>query len=160
MSNIFQGRFTASVDQDFVVFVIGMRVNKWWLFHRWFPVALAMPKMLMKLQHDKSLGMRGGESFFRFFPLTTCLVSYWDSFEHLERFASDKSLPHYEPWMMFMKKIGKSGDVGIYHETYKVSSKGYECVYGNMPKFGLAQAFSHIPVGPASHEAKSRMNQK
>ena len=61
-----------------------MRVNKWWQFHKWIPTALAMPRMLMKLQQDKSLGMYSAESFFRFFPLTTTLISYWESFEHLE----------------------------------------------------------------------------
>ncbi|MBC7464549.1 MAG: DUF4188 domain-containing protein [Bdellovibrio sp.] len=157
MDKIFNGRFTAKTDQDFVVFIIGMRVNKWWLFHRWLPVILAMTKMLMTLQKDKSLGMRGMESFFRLFPTTTCLISYWDSFEHLDRFASDKSLPHYDAWMAFMKKAGKSGDVGIYHETYKVSQQGFECLYGNMPKFGLASAFSHEAVTPASHSAKDRI---
>lgn len=157
MSKLFQGRFTAKAEQDFVVFIIGMRVNKWWLFHRWLPVAVAMPKMLIQLQKEKSLGMRGAESFFRFFPVTTCLISYWDSFEHLDRFASDRSLPHYQAWMDFMKKVGQSGDVGIYHETFKVSQKGFECLYGNMPKFGLARAFGHEAVTPGTHAAKDRM---
>jgi hypothetical protein len=36
-------RLTASIDGDFVVFLIGMRFNSWWKLHRWLPVAQAMP---------------------------------------------------------------------------------------------------------------------
>jgi len=30
MAKIYNGRFTATTDQPFVVFLIGMRINKWW----------------------------------------------------------------------------------------------------------------------------------
>ncbi len=159
MAKIFPGRYTAEVNRDFVVFIIGMRVNRWWMFHLWLPVAFAMPRMLIRLQQNRSLGMLGGESFFRFFPITTTLISYWESFEHLERFATDKSLPHAGPWAKFMKSVGSSGNVGIYHETYKVKSSEFECIYGNMPKFGLASAFAHIPLKKSHNTAKSRINQ-
>ncbi len=32
-------RLTATIDGDFVVFLIGMRFNAWWKLHRWLPVA-------------------------------------------------------------------------------------------------------------------------
>lgn len=69
MSKIFPGRYSSEVNRDFVVFIIGMQVNRWWMFHLWLPVAFAMPRMLIKLQKNKNLGMLGGESFFRFFLL-------------------------------------------------------------------------------------------
>ena len=41
--NILTERVTAKVDQDeFVVFLIGMRVNKPWKVHKWLPVARAI----------------------------------------------------------------------------------------------------------------------
>ncbi len=157
MAKVQAGRFTAATDRDFVVFIIGMRVNHWWMFHKWIPVAFAMPRMLMKLFSDKSLGMLGAESFFRPFPLTTCMISYWESFEKLERFARDRTLPHAEAWARFLKNVGNNGSVGIYHETYQVKPGDFECVYGNMPLFGLAAATRHVPVGPGTDSAKDRI---
>ena len=51
-------------------------------------------------------------------PLTLC---YFRSPEHLYRFAKDTSLPHLEPWRRFNRKVGSSGDVGVWHETYRVA---------------------------------------
>lgn len=59
-----------------------------------------------------------------------------------------------------MKSIGGKGSVGIYHETYLVKSSQYECIYANMPKFGLANAFTHVPIQKSHHTARSRLNQK
>ena len=46
MSKVINGPVTAEMDGDFVVFLIGMRVNKWWKLHKWFPVFTAMSPML------------------------------------------------------------------------------------------------------------------
>lgn len=156
MSKVLRGRHTADVDRDFVVFMIGMRVNKWWLVHKWLPVAVAMPKMLMVLGRDKSLGMLGAESFFRLFPLTTTMISYWESFDHLEKFATDQTLPHAPAWANYMRSVGNNGSVGTYHETYRVSRSECESIYSNMPKFGLAAAFHHTPVSKEKNAARNR----
>ena len=42
-------RLSATVEGSLVVFLIGMRVNKPWKVHRWWPVAQAMPRMLAEL---------------------------------------------------------------------------------------------------------------
>ena len=39
-------RMTALMDRPFVVFLIGMRINKWWRPDLWLPVAMSMPKMV------------------------------------------------------------------------------------------------------------------
>jgi hypothetical protein len=74
------------------------------------------------------------------------LASYWRSFEDLERFAHSKDDPHFPAWREFMKSVGSDGTVGIWHETYVVPAGHYECIYGNMPRFGLAAATEHVPV--------------
>ena len=38
-------RMTARMDGDFVVFMIGMRINRPWMIHKIIPVFAAMPKM-------------------------------------------------------------------------------------------------------------------
>jgi hypothetical protein len=47
ISQIIPARMTARLEGDFVVFLIGMRVNRWWKFGKWVPVASAMQRMLM-----------------------------------------------------------------------------------------------------------------
>jgi fumigallin biosynthesis monooxygenase-like protein len=45
MNSVFNGRRTAELDGSFVVFIIGMRVNKLWAVHKWFPVARVMRRI-------------------------------------------------------------------------------------------------------------------
>ena len=42
-------RLTAEIKGDFVVFLIGMRINAPLKVHRWLPVARAMPRMITEL---------------------------------------------------------------------------------------------------------------
>src|SRR5690242_16225836 len=120
MSAIFNGRFTANTPERFVVFLVGMRINRWWMLHKWLPVSLAMPTMLKRLESERKLGMLHSEGFFRFFPITTCLISYWKDFDSLENFAKSANEPHLTPWSKFMKQVGADGTVGIWHETYQI----------------------------------------
>lgn len=83
---------------------------------------------------------------YRLSPLPPVVVQYWRSFDDLERFARDNDDPHLEPWRQF--KIGKSGDVGIWHETYRVKTTDIETIYGNMPPGGLGLGLSSS-AGPA-----------
>ncbi len=47
--------------------------------------------------------------------------------------------------------------VGIWHETYVVRAGDYECLYGNMPRFGLAKAGEHVPVASKGETAAARL---
>lgn len=159
-NSVYSGRYTAKTDEPFVVFLIGMRVNQPWQVRKWMSVASAMPPMLKTLYANaEEKGFLGGEQFFRLFPLTTMMVSYWRSFEDLERFARSPADPHLAAWQDFMRQVGKDGSVGIYHETYQVQPGQYECIYGNMPQFGLAAATQHVRVARKSDRASERIRQ-
>ena len=156
---VYPGRFTAEYDESFVVFLIGSRFNDWKIWkYRW--LGQAMGDMLTVLHEHPEKGFLGGESFFRFNPITSILVSYWRSYDHLERFAHDKDDPHLEPWRRFMREIGNDGSVGIWHETYKVEAGAYEVMYSNMSRFGLSKATRHVPVTDRSHTARQRLNRQ
>ncbi len=157
MPQVFSGRFTAQTNEPFVVFLIGMRANKFWSLSKWMPVALAMPPMLKTLYENPEKGFLGGENFFRISPVTTLLLSYWRSFEDLENFARNPSEPHLEAWKTFNKSVGTDGSVGIWHETYCVDAGKYEAVYANMPKFGLAAATEHVPAIGRKETARRRL---
>jgi len=148
------GRYTADIEGDFVVFLIGMRFNKAWKVHQWWPVFTAMPKMLRTIGQHPELGCLGTQAWF---GRTTILLQYWRSFEDLDRFARDRELPHLEPWRRFNRAIAASGDVGIWHETYKVRAGEYEAIYGNMPEFGLAKAGRHLPARGKANSAAARI---
>ena len=53
--------------------------------------------------------------------------------------------------------VRDSGDVGIWHETYRVHAHDDETIYGNMPVFGLAAASRRIPVAHKAHTAAARI---
>ena len=85
---VFPGRFTADPGRESVtVFLIGMRANRWWKFGTVARVASAMPTMLRHLAANPESGMLGCEQWF---GRTTMLLSYWESPEHLRRFAADR----------------------------------------------------------------------
>ena len=59
VSSISPGRFTADIEGSFVVFIIGMRINRLMAFHKWVPVAQAMGPMVRQLMTHKELGLQG-----------------------------------------------------------------------------------------------------
>lgn len=159
MTHIYPGRYTAQTDEPFVVFLIGMRINKLWAVKKWLPVVRAMPPMIETLMKHPQTGFMGGEYFFNFFALTSLAVQYWRSFEDLERFARAPSDPHLPAWKAFNQTVGNDGSVGIWHETYLVQPGQYEAIYGNMPRFGLAAAAEHLTISGRGHTARERISQ-
>jgi len=155
MSEIFNGRFTAQTDEPFVVFLIGMRINRFRAVRKWWPVANAMQPMLSSLYAHPDKGFLGGQMFLTWRGVT--MLQYWRSFEDLERFARQPSDPHLAAWKQFNQSVGADGSVGIWHETYQVPAGQYECVYGNMPLFGLAGATTHVPVVGRRETARRRL---
>jgi hypothetical protein len=82
------------------------------------------------------------------------LVQFWRSFEDLERYARNSDAEHLPAWRKFNKRIRDSGNVGIWHETYKVRAGEYEAIYGNMPAVGLATVGTHSPLGSTTTAAQ------
>ena len=144
MSKVVAKRVTAEIEGDFVVFLIGMRINKPWKLHKWLPTTMAMRRMIRELERRPESGFLGH------IASLGVIVQYWRSFEHLEAYARDANHLHWPAWVDFNTRVGRSrGDVGIWHETYRVRAGEYECVYSGMPPFGLAKASSTVDaVGP------------
>jgi hypothetical protein len=153
-SKILAQRVTAEFDGEVVVFLIGMRINKFWKVHKWLPVTRAMSRMLAELEPNPQSGFLGAHGWF---GRTSILVQYWKSFEDLERYAKDRSQQHLPAWAAFNRAVGSNGDVGIWHETYRIRAGDYECIYNNMPAFGLAKATRLVPVGTLKESAAARL---
>jgi hypothetical protein len=151
---IFTGRYTTENSDDIVVFMIGMRVNKPLKLHKWLPVFSAMPGMIKELYTNKAeLGFLSMETYFGL--RTTCMIQYWRSMDDLLAYAHNEK--HLTAWKNFNQKIGSNGAVGIYHESYRITSGNYESIYGNMPRYGLGKALQHIPIFAGRHTARERM---
>lgn len=154
---IIEERVSAKVESDeFVVFLIGMRVNRPWKVHRWLPVARAMGRMISELGAAPDMGLKHVESWF---GRTSIMVQYWSSFEALEAYATSRSAEHLPAWRDFNRLVGSNGDVGIWHETYVVRPGTFECVYNNMPRFGLSRAFETVPAVGDYARAPARLAQ-
>ena len=130
-------RLTADMDGEFVVFMIGLRINAPLKVHKWLPVVRAMPRMLTELHRQPELGFIHSEMWF---ARTTIMVQYWRSMSQLLEYSRLRTAEHLPAWHAFNKAIGTDGTVGIWHETYAASPGSYENVYVNMPPFGLGRA--------------------
>ena len=152
MAKVFAGRHSARIDGDFVVFLIGMRLNRPWKVRHlpWFMGT--MPRMIKELEADPSSGFLGAQQAVMFGGLG--VIQYWRSFGHLERYARNPDQHHLPAWKEFNRRIRDSGDIGIWHETYRVHAGDYEAIYGNMPRVGLAAAGEHGAIGSTSTAAQ------
>ena len=155
MATIFPGRYAAQSDQPFVVFLIGMRVNKLFALGSWLRVAAAMPPMIAELKRDPSRGLLHAQFFL--YWRGVCVLQYWRSFEQLHAYAHDRNAAHLPAWAEFNRRIGGNGSVGIWHETYTVAPGQYESIYANMPRFGLSAAAQHMPATGRLDSARSRI---
>jgi len=158
MAEIHNGRFAAQIEGDFVVFLIGMRVNRLLSFSKWFPVTKAMPQMLNELFQHPELGLLHASSARS--GRTISMTQYWRSFEHLHAYAHAKDKAHLPAWAEFNRLVGGNGAVGIFHETYMVKAGEYEAVYANMPRYGLAKAGEMVPAVGRMQSAKARLGRE
>ena len=136
------GRWTAELDGDFVVFLIGAAVHDPAVTTEVSGLPMAMVDMLDELEADPSKGLLGytrhGE------PGNGVLVQYWRSFEALEAYARNpdagtRRLACVEP---LDRRPRRSR---IWHETFKVSAGNYEAIYQNMPVMGLRRPVDRSP---------------
>ncbi|HLI71559.1 MAG TPA: DUF4188 domain-containing protein [Ktedonobacteraceae bacterium] len=159
-----RGRFTAQTDEPFVVFMAGVRINRFWAFRKWIPAVMAIIPMMRTLYKHRALGYLGGQPFI-YWPGIGA-IQYWKSFEDLEHFARSKEDPHLEAWRRFNKSVGTDGSVGIWHETYLIHPRDYEVIYNNMPIFGLATATTttryvkHVPAIGRQETARRRLGEE
>ena len=154
MRNILPQRVTAEIDGEVVVFLIGMRINHFWKVHKWWPVVMAMTRMIRELYAHPELGFLHTESWS---GRTSIMVQYWKSFEALEAYAKSRDHEHLPAWAAFNRSVASNGDVGIWHETYRVRAGEFEVFYNNMPPFGLARATNAVPITGRRQSAAERM---
>jgi hypothetical protein len=151
-----QGRWTAELEGDFVVFLIGAMVHDPAVATEASGLLMAMTDMLDELEQDPAQGLLGytrhGE------PGMGILVQYWRSFEALEAYARNPGARHAPVWRAW-NRLGSDdrAGAGIWHETFKVNAGSYEAIYQNMPVMGLQKAGRPVTVTEARDTARARL---
>ncbi len=145
------GRWTANVDGDFVVFVIGAHIeHDQDLAEALEDYSGGMLPMLEYLTQHPEFGLLGYHA-----PSPLLTVQYWRSFEHLEAFARNDTAPHFAAWRKYQQRASGKGRSGIFHETFLVKAGQYESVYDNMRPTGLGAFATLTPL--AGSNARSRI---
>ncbi len=157
MADILPGRYTAQTSGSYVVFLIGMRINRIFAVRKWMQVFRAMPPMLRELYSQPEYGFISAETFLTWRGVT--MLQYWRSFDHLHRYASQRDAAHLPAWAAFNRTIGSDGTVGIWHETYLIEPGHSEAIYSNMPSWGLSRAFGRMPVTGVNDRARQRIGE-
>jgi hypothetical protein len=151
-----QGRWTAELDGDFVVFLIGAMVYDPAAATEASRLLLAMATMLDELEADPSMGLLGytrhGEAGHG------VLVQYWRSFDALESYARNPGALHAPVWRAWNRLASDDRNAaGIWHETFKVAAGNYEAIYQNTPVMGLQRAGRPLTVTEAKDSARARI---
>jgi hypothetical protein len=150
-----KGRWTAQIDGDFVVFLIGADLRDPEQAGPAGELLMAMIDMLGELEGDPAKGLLGYQVFG---AIGGVIVQYWRSFEALESYAKNPDAKHAPVWRAW-NRLGEDemGEAGIWHETYQVKAGSYEAIYQNMPATGLQRAGEPVTVTEARLTARQRM---
>ena len=145
-------RLTAELEGDFVVFLIGMQINRPWQPRGWLPVLLAMPGMLRELARQPELGCLAS------WNSGLSVVQYWRSPEQLMAYARAREHSHLPAWRAFNRHARQAGGaVGIWHETYRVRAGEYETIYVGTAPRGLGRAGRLLPATGRRESAAGRL---
>ncbi len=151
-NEIIRTSYSARYDGDFVVFLVGIRVNGANPFTKSFlNTGKAFRSMVAELESDPTLGYMGGDMYIgtNDRKSKTLHVQYWRDYESLQKWTHTRMGIHFKTMLEYMKRDRVEGVNGIWHETYKVRDGEYETIYVNMPPIGLALATQAV------HETKT-----
>jgi hypothetical protein len=140
MATVTAERVSAEMDGEFVVFLIGIRINRIWKIHKWLPVLRARKKMLAELlAHPESGCMSHNKS-------GGIAVLYWRTFEQLEYLARGAAKELWPAWTKFNEKLEQSaGDLDVWHEVYVIKPGQYEAIYSGTRAMGLSKVGHLVP---------------
>ena len=133
-----QGRLTAQLDGDFVIFLIGAMVHDPAVAIEASQLFMAMGDMLDELEADPSKGLLGytrhGE------PGKGVIMQYWRSFDALEAYSRNPGAGHAPVWRawnrLYLLGSEERGAAGIWHETFKVAPATMKLSTRTCPSWG------------------------
>lgn len=145
-------RLTTDNSEDLVVFILGARINKFWLLPIAMPILNRVQHMLKELQKDPESGLLAVQ------PLGFgATVLYWKSLDHVLAYADADDREHKPTARRYFQRIFKNRAVGVWHELFVVPAGHYEGLYTNMPTFGLGQCRPLVPPKGEYATARRRL---
>lgn len=154
---IVRGRQTAQLDKARVLFLIGMRFNNLLRIDKWAWFLKTMPSMLAELESKPEAGLLWYRNYIS--GRNLMVQQYWESFDKLLAYAQDKEGKHFPNWAKFNRTLATDGTIGIWHETYLIEPGKFECIYGDMPPWGLAAATTGVRADGRLAQAKQRFSE-
>lgn len=131
------GKVVADNTEPMVVFLLGIRINRWRGIRHWLPLVLTIPGMLRDLASAPESGLLGYRVLLGPGPRQAMLVQYWRREEDLHSFARNVTGPHRAAQRRYWWHYGSSASVGVWHEMLVSAEGSHHGMYGNMPPIGL-----------------------
>src|SRR5215218_10013448 len=113
------GRWMATREEPFTVFVFGMRLNRLRGLPRFVWGLRVLRSILRDLDAHPEHGFLAGRVYR--VGRTLIAVQYWESFDALDAWARDHRLPHRKPWQRYLREALGDEGMGLWHETYLAS---------------------------------------
>jgi Domain of unknown function (DUF4188) len=152
------GRWMASREEPFAVFVFGMRLNRLRGLPRFLWGLRVLRRVLRDLDDHPERGFLAGQVYRA--GRTLIAVQYWESFDALDAWARDHRLPHRRPWQRYLREALTDEAMGLWHETYLAGPGSWEGVYLNMPPWGLAAGVEAVEMRATRGSARERLREQ
>ncbi len=116
-----------------------MRINRLTAVNRWWPVAMAMPRMQKELAEKPEAGMLWQRNFLsgRVRPDRANIGKVWKGCSPTPMTGTASI----SAWAACSTAGQDNAVVGIWHESYALTPENCENIYRDMPAFGLGGAF-------------------
>jgi hypothetical protein len=152
------GRWMATRDEPFALFVFGMRLNRLRGLPRFIWGLRVLRSILRDLDANPEHGFLAGRVYRA--GRTLIAVQYWESFDALDAWARDHRLPHRKPWQQYLREALGDEAMGLWHETYLASPGSWEGIYVNMPPWGLAAGGEAVEMQATRGSARQRLRER
>jgi hypothetical protein len=145
-------------SEPFAVFLFGMRLNHARGLARFLWGLRVLRRLLADLEARPAQGFLAGRVYRA--GRTLIAVQYWESFEALDGYARDHSLPHRPAWQRYLREALNDPTVGLWHETYLAEPGTWEGVYVNMPPWALGAGADLLEMQATKGSARERLHQR
>jgi Domain of unknown function (DUF4188) len=152
---VHQGRYTAEPEGEFVVFLIGMRINKPHKVRQWLRVLTAMRPMIAELREHPERGLLHAQFAF------IGAARRWSSTGGASRRSSGSpaipTISTCPPGSAGTSWSGPPATSASGTRPTGCARRSARRSTGTCPRFGLAAAFGHQPVGSTGQSAGKRI---
>jgi hypothetical protein len=104
-TTVLPGRQTAQLDKPVVLFLIGARINRLSSLPRWWWFGRTMPTMLKELEGKPDAGLLWYRTYLSWRVIF--VQQYWESFDKLLAYSSDKNAEHQPAWARYMRELAR-----------------------------------------------------